>query len=81
MKSGSLNTDTGALSEQKRLQLKEEAQGMIFPLLLLLQVSLLSGRDYLNPKGASLLFAAKGFILWVCKGFPGHNGMGQDQKQ
>lgn len=54
MQSGSLNRDTGALSEQSRFQLEEEAQESGFPLPLLLQASLVEMG--FHPKGASLLF-------------------------
>lgn len=63
MQSGSLNRDTGALSEQSRFQLEEEAQESGFPLPLSFQGSLLEMVSI--PKELPCSFAAEGLLLWV----------------
>lgn len=81
MKSGSLNRDTGALSEQRRFQLEEESIGNRFfsaPF----TPGLLSLIEMVSvPKEIFCSFAAEALLLWVCKGFSGDNGMGHGQKQ
>lgn len=61
MQSASLNRDTGALSEQSRFQLGEEAQDSGFPLPCLLQVSLVEVVSI--PKELPCSFAAEGLLL------------------